>query len=145
MDRIVRADTPVNLAMWRGAQGRDMPWKDFEVALQELRLNLMISGDASGAEAIDERVRQAIDGRTVRWVLREGWQKRIVRLRDEHDHLEAFITLNKTLRPAPGSREADEYLENKIDQLIAQRDRAEREADEADRKLATWRETVAGR
>lgn len=145
LDRTVRADTPVNLALWRGKQGRDVAWKDFDVALQELRLAIMITKAASGAQAIDEQVRHTIDGQTVRWVLREGWQKRVERLRNEHDQLEAFITQNKSFRSQPGTQEADDHLEDKIDQLTAQRDRTERDIEEAERKLAEWRETGAER
>lgn len=138
LDNVVQADSGLSLLLWRRDAGGGVAWADFDVALQELRFEVMIRGEAHGSEEIEQRVRARIHGHTVREVLLAGWEKRRTRFATERAQLTGFLEKNEQLKDVPGSAEADAYLENKQRQLNEQRDRAARQVRDAEAKLASW-------
>jgi len=54
--------------------------QELDDMIQELKFSIMLNGTATGSEAIDEAVREEIDGTTLREVLQKGHQEKRERL-----------------------------------------------------------------
>lgn len=69
--------------------------------MQEFKFQLMLDQKVSGSSAIDGAVRERINGRQLREVMREGLQGHLHRKTEERDELEAAIAINakRKIRP----------------------------------------------
>jgi hypothetical protein len=143
LERVVSVPTAGRFATWRAHvasdTGADMR-RRVEEALQEIRLK--VSGDRElkrvlgetvtpGTDAIDEEVRQRVDGRRLREVLQLGYELRVRRLKEELVGLEDAMTQNAKLVTKPGDVESRHHLEG-----LQERQRARVEKYRADIALA---------
>lgn len=116
LERKVPADSPSAFGSWQGrARSQFTPdeWREFEEALQEIKLKLMADNEASGTDNVNTAMRAKIDGRTVREVLQLGYSGKLWRLGVERSELERMINENATLLTRPGDTASAEYLERK--------------------------------
>jgi hypothetical protein len=103
-ERAVEAESTMQFAMWRTNVGPGLTreeWQWFDVALQEFKFQLMLDQKVSGSDALDTAVRERINGRQLREVMREGLQGHLHRKTAERDELEAAIAINakRKIRP----------------------------------------------
>lgn len=109
----VRADSPIAYAMWlnqvHDSLGRDS-MGDLDEALQEIRFKEMAEGRATGSDAVDSATRAAIDGRTLREVLRFGLGWELYRLDAERAQLDRAMRGNAWMPIKKGDTDAAEYL-----------------------------------
>jgi hypothetical protein len=128
----VEADTPINFAMWRSKHGYDLTpkeWTLFDQAIEELKLKIMLEGQASGSEAVDAALRASIDGMKLGEAMQSGLQLRVKRLSADKSLLEESLVANSHLKLKPGNEEKARMLADKIQE-------------QSDR-LAKLKETVA--
>ncbi len=141
LERTVDARDADELNRWRigvGAALSPAEWKDFDVAIQELKVKAMTSGKPSGGLSRDEQVLAELQGKTIREALILGWTARRARLELERGYIQEKHDHDSTLKTREGDRESAAYLSNvlktesdRIAQLTA-------EGAEAERKLALW-------
>ncbi len=113
----VEADTPLNFAMWRSKHSDALTskeWSLFNQAVDELKLKILMNGQASGGEAVDEALRAKIDGVKLCDVLREGLKIRRDRLSAEKTILEESLTYNSQIKLKPGKEGMAPLLAEKI-------------------------------
>lgn len=111
----VEAGTARALATWRMKVANRFTlaeWKEFEAALQEIRLRVMAERAASGSEAVEEALCARINGRTMRDVLLMGYEARLSRLRPLRGELKKAVEGNELLVTKPGDRASATYLED---------------------------------
>jgi hypothetical protein len=113
LDMKVRADSPIAYALWlnqvHDSLGRES-MDDLDEAIQEIRFKEMAEGKATGSDAVDGAMRAAIDGRTLRDVLRFGLGWELYRLEAERAQLDAAMRENAWMRIKKGDTDAAEYL-----------------------------------
>jgi hypothetical protein len=123
MERIVSVPSTGRLAAWRSHLASDSSAETVrrvEEALQEIRLS--IAGERElkrqmgervegGTEAIDEAVRQRVNGRRLREVMQLGYELRVRRLKEELAGLEKAMSKNAQLVTRPGDLESQHHLE----------------------------------
>lgn len=130
LDRPVSAHTPQALSLWR--MGNDLStenWRKFDLAVQEIKLDISANHEATGSEAIDEKLCERIDRQTVRQVILRGYRKKIERLIGMQGELEHFVAVNSTLQARPGD----------IDNAMGLRNLIERQTN----RLAATKEEIA--
>lgn len=113
----VEATTPINFAMWRSENNDALTrkeWSLFDLAMDELKLKLMLDGQASGSEAIDRALRAKINGLPLRDVMLSGLQLRLKRLSFDKTILEESLSENSQLKLRPGEDEKAQALAAKI-------------------------------
>lgn len=147
LERKVEARDADELNRWRigiGAALSPEEWKDFDVAIQELKVKAMTSGKPSGGLNRDEQVLVELQGKTIREALILGWTARRARLDLERGYIQEKHDQDSKLKTREGDRDSAAYLANvlktesdRIAQLTA-------ESAEADRKLAQWGTPAAG-
>ena len=99
--------------MWRSDLSNSLTpqeWASFDLALQEFKLQIMMSGQATGGEAINAAVREKIDGRKLLEVMQEGIQIRLKRIKADKAELEQAIQTNSRMRIKPGDDEKAKEL-----------------------------------
>jgi hypothetical protein len=119
LEQKITAGTPGGYMMWRGGLIETLTKQqreDFDDAVKELRLAVMVDGSATGSEAIDAAWRAKIDGLTIREAMRQGYETRLQRLETEHEELGHFIDRNSRLRTNPGDTASADYLARKRDE-----------------------------
>lgn len=123
LEQVVSAPTMGRYAAWRSHLASDSHaanLRRIEEALQEIRLS--VAGERElkrqldervegGSKAIDEAVRQRVDGRRVRDVLQLGYELRVRRLKEELAGLEKAMNQNAQLVTRPGDLESKHHLE----------------------------------
>ncbi|HUR59418.1 MAG TPA: hypothetical protein VM029_17005 [Opitutaceae bacterium] len=122
-DEKVTAETAADFGRWqRDVQGSFKPaeWAEFEAALQDIKVRIIAHKEASGAAGVNDALRPKIHGRTVRDVLRQGYEAKLWRLNVELTELEKMIKGNATLQTNPGDSASSDYLARKL------RDQADR-------------------
>src|SRR5947209_1845771 len=96
----IKADSPISLSLWRSKVGESLStreWSLFDKATQEIKLKIMADGDATGAAAIEQTLRERIDKKPLYDVVHSGLQFRLNRLLSEKSELETFINQNARL------------------------------------------------
>ena len=141
LERTVDVPTSSRMAAWRAHIGSDSgadTRRRVEEALNEIRLNAtgerelkraMGERVASGTDAIDEAVRQRVDGRPLREVVQLGYELRVRRLKEEMVGLEDAMSKNALLVTRPGDVDSKQHLEGLRDRQAA--------------RLAKYREELA--
>jgi hypothetical protein len=112
---LVEATSGSGLGRWRIQAGERFTreeWREFDAALQELRLRVMAERQASGSEAVQEAMCSRINGLTFREVLVLGHEATLLRLRPVRDELKRAVDTNALLVTKPGDRASASYLEN---------------------------------
>jgi len=110
------ASSPIDLVWWRAdASGRldREQWRDLDEAIQEIKFRIMIDHTASGSDAVDQAMRERINGRTVREVLTTGYRSRLDRLNIERAESINVITTNARLVTLSGDTASADYLREK--------------------------------
>ena len=113
LDQKIMASSPIDLVWWRAdASGRldREQWRDLDEAIQEIKFRIMIDHTASGSDAVDQAMRERINGRTVREVLTTGYRSRLDRLNIERAESINVITTNARLVTRPGDTASADYL-----------------------------------
>lgn len=109
----ISARSTTAFATWRmkAADGltRD-EWRDFDAALQEIRLRVTAEREASGSRAVEEAMCARINGRNFREVLALGSQAKLARLGPIRAELARALADNALLVVAPGDRASAGYL-----------------------------------
>jgi hypothetical protein len=122
MDERVDAGTYLDFSMWRsGAVGRMTPAQvaDFDESIQEIRFHVMAEGKASGSGDVEGAMLEAVDGLSVRDVLKLGLGWELARATDEKEAIEASMRQNALLRTNPGDGAAANYLADLNDRQAA--------------------------
>jgi hypothetical protein len=115
-DEKVAAENAGAFGRWqRDVQGSFKPaeWAEFESALQDIKVRIITLREATGTEGVNDALRPKIHGRSVRDVLRDGYEARIWRLNVEKTELEKMVKENASLRTNPGDTASSSYLESK--------------------------------
>ncbi len=118
MDRVVAAKAPLEFQMWRARLGDTFSVQqrqDFDLALKEIRLGVMLDNQASGSAAIDQTVRERIDGKTVRATLVLGCEAKRHRLQNECRALESLMRSMGNVSTKPGDERSAHYLDGQKD------------------------------
>ncbi len=85
-------------------------WRLFDQAMQELKIQIMLKGEASGSAAVDEALRSQIDGKPLYETVRFGLQLRLDRLLSEKAALEERVARNARLKTRVGDVESAQVL-----------------------------------
>ncbi len=117
LDDVVTARNPAGLLQWKADVASDFTpaeWHDFDEAFEELKLDVMSSGEATGGDAISAAACQRVDGKKVRDVLQTAFAMRLSRLVEDRDQLAAMSKKNGDFHPnaadtAFAERVADTY------------------------------------
>lgn len=110
LDRIVATQSASALEHWREGVGDDLTpaqWQDFDVALQEIQFKIIAEPDAQKGDSAEAKVRAEIAGRTVREVMRLGFESKLARLDAEGTQLESFIRMNSQKKSGTAQSAAD--------------------------------------
>jgi hypothetical protein len=117
--QVIEAVSTAQFDLWRAdhlgvLMPEDRSW--FNVAIQEFKFQVMLSGKATGSEAVDAAMREKINGRKLIDVMREGLQAYLKRKTADKDDLERAILINSKLHIPPGdeekAKELAEFQEN---------------------------------
>jgi hypothetical protein len=101
-------------AMWRMNAADHFTtdeWREFDAALQELRLEIMGGRDASGREAIEELLRARVNGHSYRDILVRAYRAKLQRLRPTRQALKSAVDGNALLVTKPGDTDSAKHLE----------------------------------
>jgi hypothetical protein len=113
LDRKIMASSPIDFMWWRADASKNLDreqWREFDEAIQEIRFRMTIDHIASGRDAVDQAMRERINGRTVREVLIMGYRSRLDRLDTERAESMKVITTNARLVTRPGDTASADYL-----------------------------------
>jgi hypothetical protein len=107
------ASSPIDFVWWRtdasGSLDREQ-WREFDEAIQEIKYRMTIDHIASGRDAVDQAMRERINGHTVREVLTIGYGFMLDRLNIERAESIKVITTNARLVTRPGDTASADYL-----------------------------------
>ena len=109
----VAAHDGAALARWRSqgaARFTGFDWREFDDALQEIRLGVMLGGHASGREPVESSLCGQVHGLTVREVLVLGHTAAFQRLERECADLQNFADANAWLVTKPGDAASANHL-----------------------------------
>jgi hypothetical protein len=148
LERVISAPTTGRLAAWRSHAASDYnvdTLRRMEEALREIRLN--VAGERelkrqlgekveSGADSLDEAVRQRVDGRRLREVLQLGYEMRVRRLQEELAGLEDAMAKNSQLVTRPGDLESKHHLEGLQERQRVRVEKYREELETARKELA---------
>lgn len=141
LDEKVVATTDFAFIMWKADVAGDFTlqeWHDFDDALQDIKFDIMASGKASGSTGVSNATYERINGKTVREVLKAGFDLKLKRLGDEREKVAAFLAINKHFKTREGDTES-------ANQLANIREEQERRLEVLDDHLAEAREVVQRR
>ncbi len=113
--RRVSARTPIAFSIWRSDVGSALTpeqWQEFDTAIQEMKYRITAETVATGTEAVDEALRERIDGQTVHRVFLLGARARLDRLRSDREQLEHLMEVNALVRTRPDDEASIAYLRN---------------------------------
>jgi hypothetical protein len=138
LDLNVNADTYVGFSMWEtSARERLEPAQmaDFEEALQEIKYRTMADATAGSTETVDETTRDAINGRSVRYVLELGLGWELSRLQGERAELDKATNGNAHAYTYPGDTASANYLNDLVKRQEARLRAEDDKIDAVRRKL----------
>lgn len=139
-ERKIEAGTAGGYTVWRGRMAGDFTLaerKEFDDAVQEVKYAIMRAGKVSGPDAIDHAWRTTIDQRTIREVMRLGYEARFSRLDQSRIELVTAMERNATLKTKPGDDESVAYLVRFREQQEERLRGIEREISATEQKLRT--------
>jgi hypothetical protein len=113
LEEKVDGRTPFGFVMWRAQIAeKQTPQERQELAemIQEVNYWVTTNGIATGSVAIDEAVREEIDGVTVRELLLKGYEAKRQRLDLEKVMHEDDVATNSRLQTRPGDTDSADYL-----------------------------------
>jgi hypothetical protein len=137
----VAAESPIGLQMWLSRNSERLPpdqASDLREALQELRFKIMAEGRVSGSAPVEEALCGEIDGKAVREVLFEGFERQLQRLTYERNALAVSNRENARLRVRPGDTASADYLERERGRVSGRLDEASEAVARAKRILARY-------
>ena len=138
LERVVAAETARDFAAWQ-RDNRDAftaeEWTEFEAVLQDLKVRIIALQEATGSDAVNDALRPKLHGRTVRDVLKQGYEARLWRLNVERTEFEKMIAGNATLQTRPGDVASQNYLTQKAREQQARLERTKAGIREAEEKL----------
>ena len=123
LEQVVAAPTLSRLAAWRAGIASDSGMVirvRVEEAFSEIRLSYAAERELKrqleqpivrGSEALDEAVRERVNGKRLRDVLKLGYELRVRRLKEELAGLEDAMGKNAQLTTRPGDYESTQHLE----------------------------------
>ncbi|HEY4248228.1 MAG TPA: hypothetical protein VGM64_15370 [Lacunisphaera sp.] len=141
LDEKVVATSDSDFEMWKSDVAGDFnlqEWQDFDGALQDIKFEIMASGKASGTTGVSNAAYTRINGKTVREVLKTGFDLKLKRLGDEREKVAAFLVINKNFKTRAGDEESASQLANI-------REEQARRLEELDSHIAEAREVVQRR
>ncbi len=133
-DQKVEASSQVAYDNWFARQSESLgsdKARVLRLAQQEIKLNLMATGNASGSAAIGEAYLRKVDGLTTRQLMELGLQDRITRLTADRDAARQLLDQNSHLQAREGSERAAANLASHLEE---EKNRVEK--DEADLSAA---------
>jgi len=102
-------------AMWRNDLGPRLSpaqWAAFDASVQELKYQATIKGSATGSEAIDEAMREAVNGLKVHDAILLGLRARLERFNGESAEIDKIISTNTRLKTRPDDTASAAYLDS---------------------------------
>jgi hypothetical protein len=138
LDLTVKADTYVGFAMWEtNARERLDPAQmaDFEEAVQEIKYRTMANATKGSTETVEEAARDAVDGRSVRYVLELGLGWELSRLQGERAELDKATSGNAHAYTYPDDTASADYLNSLVKRQQARLREADDKIDAVRRKL----------
>ena len=117
LDRPVSAQSAEDFGNWRrDAEGEltQVERQDLEIALQELKIQVMTSTNLGTSSAREEKVHGLIHQKPLREVLVLGWQARRDRFELERGYLQEKYDHDRGLKTREGDTESARYLENVV-------------------------------
>jgi hypothetical protein len=138
LDMKVDADTYTGFSMWEAsARERLEPGQmaDFEEAVQEIKYRTMADGTASGTELVEEATRNAVNGRSVRYVLELGLGWELSRLQGERAELDKATNGNAHAYTYPGDTASANYINDLVKRQSARLKAADDKLDVVRKKL----------
>lgn len=143
----IEAKGAVIFAKWRQKVAHAFSpdeWREFDAALNEIRLGLMITEEATGSAAIQQALLQRVDGRTFEEALALGYSSQLLRLdlarREARDLLEG----NALLAVRPGDHASARHLEELTRRQQARLQTLEGEIEAVQKKRAALRGPSSG-
>lgn len=134
----VEANTPINFALWR-SKNSDLltpkEWALFDQAMEEFKFQVMLSGQASGSEAIDNAVRAKIDGMKLTEAIQSGLQSRLKRLQADKSVLEESLAINSRVRLKPDDDDKAAALAAKLKMQTERLEKMNRTVSQAESDL----------
>lgn len=118
----VTASSPISFAMWRNELGTDLSseqWQEFDQAIQEIKFQVAAEFAATGTEAVDQAMRERVNGLTVREVFEQGARARLARLKGDREQLAHFLEVNATMRTRPDDEASIAYLQQLHERQVA--------------------------
>lgn len=109
----VDASTPIALSMWKASALARLPVEqqgDFDEAFQEIKFEIMGTGQAQGSEAIEAEAMGKVDGQTIRAVLGSGLGRKLWRLEAERAHRIKSVRYNEGIQTRPDDTRSQRYL-----------------------------------
>jgi len=120
LDERVSARTSLDYTMWRtriADRLQAAEKEELDAMVEEVRLGIMVGGKASGSDAINDALRQEIDGRTVREVLADGCGKKWQRLDLEKRRMDELIERDSHLRFKEGDTESRAFVDEQVGKM----------------------------
>lgn len=146
LERTVTTPTLRRFASWRAgiqSDGSAELRRRVGEAIQEIRTNIAGNRELDRTmettlpePSIDEAVRKRVDGRTLREVLRHGYELRVRRLNEELAGLEDAMRKNDKLVTRPGDVESRQHLDGLRDRQQARVEKYRADLATAQRELA---------
>ncbi|MFT3780555.1 MAG: hypothetical protein QM790_00980 [Nibricoccus sp.] len=119
----VSARTPIDFSLWRSHLSDRLPaasWTDFDEAISEIRIRILIDKIATGAEPVNKALYARINGLTIFEVLQAGYGSKLERLNVERAELQKVIDANLRMRTLPGQTESARVLRERIRSQVEQ-------------------------
>ncbi len=139
LDLKVESTSQLELDIWRsGALRRLSPEQlaDFNEAYQQIKFQVMAAGEANGSSAVESAALEKINGRTVRDVLKIGFDAELERVETEHALRTKAISVNTQLRTSPGDVESQSFLVHLHEQQLNELRKEELEIARIRKRLA---------
>jgi hypothetical protein len=135
----IEAGTPEAFARWQlmavdGFRGEE--WSEFQSALQEIRLDVMADGAATGREPIEDAMRTRINGLTWRETVVLANQARVRRLMTVRNELKQAVDGNALIVTKRGDAASSGYLDTLTGRQEEQLRRIDADIKAAREKLA---------
>jgi hypothetical protein len=128
LDMKVDASSAAAYQNWRANDAQHLTpdqAKALDDAVQEFKLEAQVTG-ATG-EAIDSAALPKINGKTVRQAIEAGFGARLARLQQQRATIDNFLAQNAQLTTKPGDTASADYLRDRRDQQMRERESVDRE------------------
>ena len=109
----VRAESQTDFELWKGDASDELSpnqWRDFNEAIQELKVTIEVNHEASGGSGVDETLFGKINGTTVGAVIRSGLEQELQRISNERDQVKEHIRENADFHTLPGDKASADRL-----------------------------------